>query len=162
MCVIRKCVYRSAVIQVKEFEVQRLSMALDPPLSTPSVIGSSVIFLDSPVCDHRCAEDQGDLMPRVVHSKCFPGGPLCWGKMFIQHRGWNSRTVSRELLQHSSLLPSSEMLSSMRFSLQFSTSPTDQCCCKSADHGMNWERTDHGTDTKWEGKRGRNNVSVKW
>lgn len=77
MCVLRKCVYRSAVIQVKEFEVQRLSMALDPHLSTPSLTGSSVIFFDSPVFDHGCVEDQGDLMPRVVHSKCFPGGPLC-------------------------------------------------------------------------------------
>lgn len=50
MCVVRKCCYRSAVIQVKEFGAQRLFMALDPHLSRPPVTWSLIdLFFDSSV-----------------------------------------------------------------------------------------------------------------
>lgn len=89
-------------IQINSDSGERIwgSKAVHGSWSSPqytSVTWSLIVFSWQDCFGHRCVEDRGVLMPRVMHSKFFPGGPLCWEEMFFQHRGWNwGADVSRK------------------------------------------------------------------
>lgn len=79
VCMVRKWKYSSAVIQMEALEVQLLSTAIDPHLSTPSVTWSLIVFSWQCCFDHRCVENWGGLTPRYwCIVSFFPSSPLCW------------------------------------------------------------------------------------
>lgn len=103
-CVVRKWKYKSAVTQMEALEVQLLSTAVDPHLSSPSVTWSLIVFSWQRCFDHRCVEHWGVLILRHwCMVSFFPSGPLCWEKC-SSNTGLDGTGVSREWLQHP-LLP---------------------------------------------------------
>ena len=124
---------------MEALEVQLLSKAVEPHLGTPSTTWNLIVFSRQHCFDRRCVHDWGVHIPRYWCMASFsPLALLWWGKMFIQHREWNwGADVCKEWLEHTLLPPSPKMFSSIRSSFQLITSPTYQCCCQSAQRGVN-------------------------